>query len=62
MARSLKSRGLLELKSFRARVRRQHALGRISRPDAEWLIGEVDKIETRVVTMSETNEQGEEEE
>lgn len=61
MARSLKVRGMEELDSMRRRVRRQHALGRISRPDADWLVRRINQIESRIVSMRETNEYGEEE-
>lgn len=61
MARSLKTTGLVELGKFRKRVRRQLAYGRISTPDAEYLCDRLDQIEARVVSMTERNEQGEEE-
>lgn len=61
MARSIKSRGLSELRSLRARVLRQHALERISRPDRDWLITHIDELEARIIQMQERNEQGEEE-
>lgn len=61
MARSLKVRGVEEIDSIRRRARRQHSLGRISKPDADWLVRQLNKIESRIVSMRETNEYGEEE-
>ncbi len=61
MARTLKSRGLEELRAFEARVKRQHAMKRISKPDAEYILNRVAEIETRITNMSETNEYGKEE-
>lgn len=53
MARSLKTRGLIELNALKARVRRQKALERISRTDEEWLLEKLDEIEARISEMHE---------
>ncbi|QSL67820.1 hypothetical protein [Nocardia phage P3.1] len=61
MARSLKSRGLEELRTLRRRVERQYALGRILRSDREFLVKHLDEVEARITKMSEKNENGMEE-
>jgi hypothetical protein len=52
---------MLELGSLRRRVNRQRTLGRISAPDHKWLNERIDEIESRIIRMSEINEEGEEE-
>ena len=61
MARPLKTRGMLELDSLRKRVERQRNLGRISGFDRRWLVDHLNEIESHIIGMSETNEEGEEE-
>lgn len=53
MARSLKTRGLMELESFKKRVVRQRNLGRISAKDQQFLLEKVGEITTRIVRMAE---------
>lgn len=53
MARGLKTRGLLELKSLRDRTRRQYALGRIYRDDCEFICEYLDIVEARITSMYE---------
>ncbi len=53
MAEALKTKGLQELSQFRKRVNRQYALGRISRPDRQTLIGLVDELEAVVIKITE---------
>lgn len=59
--RPLKTAGMMEVESMRARNRRVYALGRIGRPDFEFIDERLDEIEARIVSMHETNEYGEEE-
>lgn len=61
MARGLKTAGLEEIRAIKRRVLRQHAMGRISRPDREYLIGLIDLFEARVIRMSEKGNNIEEE-
>lgn len=56
MARGLKTRGLEELDLLRRRVKRQHLLKRIGKEDCDWLVEQLDKIEARIITMSERGE------
>jgi hypothetical protein len=60
--RSLKSVGLREVRSLRQRTRRLLAMERVYPEDAEYIIGRCDEIEARIVSMSEINEYGKEEE
>lgn len=57
MARGLKTRGLVELETLRARARRQHALKRISREDCEWIVEHLDEIEARIISMPEKGDE-----
>lgn len=59
--RPLKTAGMAEVASLRARTRRLFALGRINRPDYKYIDVRLDQIEARIVSMKETNEYGEEE-
>lgn len=59
--RTLKSRGLQEITLLRQRVRRQFALRRISRADHDYIDIRLDEVEARIISMSEINENGEEE-
>lgn len=59
--RTLKSRGLVEVQMLRQRARRQYALGRISRPDFDYIDSRLDEVEARIIAMREINEDGEEE-
>lgn len=61
MARTLKTRGLEELRTVRRRVERQFTLDRILRSDRDYLVKLFDMAEARIITMSEKNENGEEE-
>lgn len=58
--RPLKSSGLEEVQRLRSRSRRQLALGRILKDDWEYIDVRLDEIEARIVSMKETNENGEE--
>jgi hypothetical protein len=60
MARSLKTRGMDELNLFKRRVNRQLGLGRISVPDADYLLDLINRIEARVTNMRETEGYGKE--
>lgn len=59
--RTLKSRGLVEVQLLRQRARRQWALGRIGKPDYDYIDSRLDEVEARIIAMREINEQGEEE-
>lgn len=61
MARTLKSKGLEELRSLRRRTRRQQGLERIGKADADFIVSRLDQIEARIISMTEENEHGEEE-
>jgi hypothetical protein len=53
MAARLKDKGREELAAFKRRVKRQETLERISKGDADYLIGLIDKIDAHVIKMSE---------
>lgn len=53
MVARLKDKGRLELKSFKSRVLRQAALGRIGKADADWLVDNIDQIDAFVCKMDE---------
>lgn len=61
MARTLKSKGLEELRSLNRRIDRQYRLGRIGKKDWANLISRGKEMESIIVNMIELNEQGEEE-
>jgi hypothetical protein len=58
--RTMKERGLEELRSLRRRLRRLYGLGRIARPDYMYIDARLDEVEARIVQMRETNEYGRE--
>ena len=53
MVARLKDKGRLELKSFKSRVLRQAALGRIAQTDANNLVGMVNELDAYVCRMDE---------
>jgi len=53
MVARLKERGRDELSSFRARVLRLAALGRISKGDADYIVGKVDELDAFIIKMRE---------
>lgn len=59
--RSVKARGLEELALLRRRLRRAFALRRIGFEDFEYIDTKLNEVEVRIISMSETNEDGEEE-
>lgn len=59
--RTIKSVGMDDLGRLRRRIQRSHAMNRIGRSDAEYLLSLVNQMEARIVEMRELNEQGEEE-
>lgn len=61
MARTLKSKGLEELRSLNRRIDRQYRLGRIGKKDWVSLSQRGKEMESIIVNMIELNEQGEEE-
>jgi len=60
VAEPLKIRGMAELADLRARARRQHRLGRITRPDLEYIEQRLNDLEARIVGMQELGKDGEE--
>ena len=53
MVARLKERGRIELASFRARVLRLAALGRISKGDADHIVTIIDELDAFVIKMAE---------
>lgn len=60
--RSLKDAGLAEVRSLKRRTRRLVAMERVFPADGEFIIGHLDEVEARIVSMQEFNEHGKEEE
>lgn len=58
--RPLKDAGIQEVQQLRRRTRRQLAMGRINRPDFDFIDKRLDEIEARIVSMQETDEYGKE--
>lgn len=58
--RPMKEAGLKEVQSARGRVRKLWGMGRIGRPDFEYIDRRLDEVEARVVSMHETDEFGRE--
>lgn len=58
--RPMKEAGLKEVQQARGRVRKLWGLGRIQRPDFEYIDQRLDEVEARIVEMPETNEFGRE--
>lgn len=58
--RPMKDVGLREAQQLRKRTRRLWSLGRIGRPDFEYIDKRLDEVEARIVSMSETDEFGKE--
>jgi hypothetical protein len=56
MARPLKVNGLRELRAVKTRTRRQLALRRIRRGDAEELLNILDRAESKIKEMEEVEE------
>lgn len=56
MARSLKSRGVEDLKNVRQRAERQHALGRIGVHDRDEIVSRINKLIKHIVEMEEIDE------
>lgn len=60
--RTLKTLGRTEVDALLRRVRRQYAMGRISRYDFEFIETRLEEVDTRIVKMDELNEDDEPEE
>lgn len=58
--RPMKDAGLREVQQLRKRNRRLWSLGRIQRPDYEYIDKRMDEVEAKIVSMSETDEFGKE--
>jgi hypothetical protein len=54
MVARLKDRGRDDLATFRARVLRLAALGRIAKSDADHLVEKVDELDAFIIKMSES--------
>ena len=59
MVARLKERGRDELASFRARVLRVAALGRISKGDADHIVAKIDELDAFIIRMYETPDESE---
>ena len=60
MAKALKAQGLVELNLLLARTRRQYALGRIAKPDHDYIERRLLEVKQRIEQMAETDERGQE--
>lgn len=58
--RTIKTRGIEELRALRRRVRRSLAMERISRDDFLYIDARLDEVEARMITMRELDEDGKE--
>jgi len=58
--RPMKDVGLKEVQSARSRSRKLWGMGRIARPDFEFIDKRLDEVEARIVSMVETDEYGKE--
>lgn len=58
--RPMKDAGLKEVRAARARARKLWGMDRLSRPDAEFIDRHLDAVESRIVSMVETDEYGKE--
>lgn len=58
--RPLKDVGVSEVAALRRRVRRLLAMGRVFPADANYIVSRLDEIEARIVSMTETDENGKE--
>lgn len=58
--RSMKDAGLFEVRAARGRVRRLFSMGRVHRPDFEYIDQMLDQVEARIVSMQEIDEYGDE--
>jgi hypothetical protein len=56
MALRLKDKGREELAAVKVRVKRQYALDKISKGDADWLIARIDEIDAHIIKMNEAPE------
>jgi hypothetical protein len=56
MALRLKDKGREELAALKVRVKRQYALDKISKGDAEYLVGLIDQIDAHIIKMKEEPE------
>lgn len=59
MAKSLKTKGLDELRAFKARTLRQRALGRINQGDCDAIIHKVNEVEALVIKIREKGNEAE---
>lgn len=57
MAKGLKSNGMKELQTLKARVLRQYALNRIGFRDKEFLMEHLNEVEARIIKMYEEGEE-----
>lgn len=58
--RPMKDAGLKEVQSVRSRNRKLWGMGRITRPDFEYIDTRLDEVEARIVSMTEQDEYGKE--
>lgn len=58
--RPMKDAGLKEVQQARSRCRKLWGMGRIMRPDFEFIDQRLDEVEAKIVSMTETDEFGKE--
>lgn len=58
--RSLKTRGVVEVRYLRRRVVRAFAMGRIGKADNDYLVELLNEVEARIIVMQEYDGEGEE--
>lgn len=58
--RPMKDTGLKEVRAARSRARKLWGMDRITRPDWEFIDKRLDEVESRIVSMVETDEFGRE--
>lgn len=55
--RSLKEKGVEEVRALRRRVVRSQAMERIGKADADYLVARLNEVEARIVSMPEYGEE-----
>ncbi len=58
--RGMKDTGLKDVRSLRRRALRMQAMGRLLKPDVDYIKERLDEVEARIVTMQEFDESGKE--
>lgn len=55
--KTLKEKGVEEVKALRRRVIRSHAMGRTGKADTEYLVQRLNEVEARIIAMPEYGEE-----